>query len=205
VGVCRRLPEQRLQQRRDEVGDLGQTVGDGAGVALGQDDQAVSRQRGQERLLQPSVDRAELLVAVDQQDGARQQVGGLAVASPSTEGGQDGQLEPLRGRVDLPCVDQHGGPAGVPRPAAELQQQGGLADPARAVHEQDPPRRPPSKGVVEAGQLAPTPDEGSAPGVVEKIAEVCRHLTTLQHSARPQRPWIGVLEYGTPAEPRPPR
>jgi hypothetical protein len=62
VGFGRGTTEQGLQQRRDEVGDLGQTVGDGAGdggvgqqrhgqrVAAAQPDQAVGRQGGQERL-----------------------------------------------------------------------------------------------------------------------------------------------------------
>jgi hypothetical protein len=70
--------------------------GRGRGVAAGQDDHAVSRQGGQERLPQPSVDRAELLVAVDQQDGAREQVGGRAAARPFAERDEDGVLEPLR-------------------------------------------------------------------------------------------------------------
>jgi hypothetical protein len=185
VGVAGRTPQQRLQQGRDEVGDLAEAVGDRAGdrdvgeqghgqrvaapephqlgadrrgdpgegeqlvalgrvevvetvdgdhraparvgtpgrcrgVAPGQDDQGVGEQGGQERLAQPAVDRAELLVAVDQQDGPGQAAGHGAVGR-SAESGMDGVLEPLGRRVDLPGVEQHRRPAGVPGPDAELQ------------------------------------------------------------------------------------
>jgi hypothetical protein len=46
-------------------------------------------------LAQPPVDRAELLVAVDQQDGARQEFGQQAAVPRFTQRDQDGVLEPL--------------------------------------------------------------------------------------------------------------
>jgi hypothetical protein len=70
--------------------------GRGRGVAAGQDDEAVRRKGGQERLAQPSVDRAELLVAVDEQDGSRQELGERAGPGPFTQPDEDGVLEPLR-------------------------------------------------------------------------------------------------------------
>jgi hypothetical protein len=121
--------------------------GRGGGLAPGQHDHAIGRQRGQERLAQPAVDGTELLVAVDQQDGAGRQGAELAGPGPlvgperSAERGSHGVLEPLGRGIDLTGVEQQDGPARGPRPGAEFQQQGGLADASRAVHQQDPPGR----------------------------------------------------------------
>jgi hypothetical protein len=158
--------------------------GRGWRIAAGQGDEAVGRQGGQKRVAQPSVDRAELLVAVDEQDGTRQDLGDPAAAGPVAEADQDGMLKPLRGGIDLPAIEQHHGSARGPRAAAELQQDGGLADASRTVDEQHSPRRPVHEGVVEAGQLAPAAHEGPASRLVEKITELGRHRTTLQHAAR---------------------
>jgi hypothetical protein len=77
-----------------------------------------------------------------------------------------------------PGVQQHHRPPDVPAPGAELQQQRGLADAARTVHQQDPPRRAALQGVVEAGQLTAAPHERPAPRLVEQITELGRHWTT---------------------------
>jgi hypothetical protein len=100
--------------------------GRGGGLAAGQHDHAVGRQRGQERLAQPAVDGAELLVAVDQQDAAIGQH-----ARRLAGRGRHRVLESLGRGIDLTGVEQQDGPARVPRPGAAFQQQGGLADAAR--------------------------------------------------------------------------
>ena len=87
----------------------------------------------------------------------------------------------MRGRVR---VEQQDGPVRGPRPGAVFQQQGGLADASRAVHQQDPPGRTAQQDVVETGQLASAAHEGPAPRVVQQVAETRRHRNPLPGTRR---------------------
>ena len=167
--------------------------GRGGGLAAGQHDHAVGRQRGQERLAQPAVDGAELLVAVDQQDGAGEQR-----AQPRPVGAgrsrKAGRARPPRRPRTPPARDRpHGrraaGRSG-PRPAP------GCGTPAAGWSCRCLPGRAPagpaaaerpSRTSLEAGQLAPAAHEGPAPRVVQQVAETRRHRSPpSQHMAMRQ-------------------
>ena len=68
----------------------------GGRVAAGQHDDGVGAQAGDELVAQPPVDRGELLVAVDEQDRAGQQLRDRLAVVVVVEGEPDGRVQPLR-------------------------------------------------------------------------------------------------------------
>jgi len=228
VSLGGRVPQQRLEQHRDQVGYVGETLRDGAAaghvgqqrerqwvatpqhqqplparlgdadpgeqvravglvemvdalsgdhlpparvhppggrrrLAPGEDHEAVRRQDRDEVPAQPAVDGTQMLVRVDQQH--RAVVGGLL----------DRLEKALRGRVDLSAVQHRRNPAGGPGPGGHLQEQRGLADATRTVHEQHPPRRPPGQRVAEGPQLVAAADEVPPPRPLDDVPEDGSH------------------------------
>ncbi len=133
-------------------------------LPAGQHDHRVGRQRRQQVLAEPPVQPGEQLVPVDQQHRPR-----------VVRDGGDRAGDVLDGPAEVAAVQQQRRPPRLHRAAAQLVQQGGLADPAGAVHEQHPGRVGAGQRGVEGQQLRSTADESSAAGVVEDGGEGRAH------------------------------
>jgi hypothetical protein len=83
----------------------------------------------------------------------------------------DRVLEAVRRRVDVAAVQVDRRPAGSPCPAAQMQQQCGLADAARPVHEEHPTRRSAAQCRVEGGQFPAAADEPVPPPILDDVTE----------------------------------